>query len=174
MHSVFTLHGGFLVAIDFNTPNSCQTFSALLSADLDQVGSQNFQEEVFDRFLASVDLALNYNQCVRAVSSWVNSVERIREWVCVNPAWGKEATKVWDEFLATREGKKARCSCGKQTPKETFKGHLKKAHWWGQGSKSVKKESRMAWTDTKKALKRKVEDEPEAKEEQMTLKRAMR
>jgi hypothetical protein len=76
--------------------------------------------------------------------------------------------------LATREGKKAKYSYGKQTPKETFKGHLKKVHWWGKDSNSMKKEKKMARAETKTALKRKPEDEPEAKEAQMRLKRAKR
>ena len=37
---------------------------------------------------------------------------------------------MWNDFLATLEGKKAGCSCGEQAPDETFKVHLRKAHWW--------------------------------------------
>jgi hypothetical protein len=40
--------------------------------------------------------------------------------------------------LATLEGKKASCSCSEQAPDETFKVHLKKAHWWERHSKAVK------------------------------------
>jgi hypothetical protein len=127
-HSVFTLHGGFLVAIDFNTLKSCQAFSALLTAGLDQFGPPSFQSEVFDRYPASVDLALNNPQCARGISSRIDSIERIGEWVEENPAWAKEATKVWNEFLATRRGRKTKYTCGKQTPREKFQGHLKKRH----------------------------------------------
>jgi hypothetical protein len=48
---------------------------------------------------------------------------------------------VWDEFLATLEGKKASCSCSEQAPDETFKVHLKKAHWWEKGLTAVKRKS---------------------------------
>jgi hypothetical protein len=172
IHSVFTLHGGFLVAIDFGTPKSCQAFSALLTAGLDQVGSPSFQNEVFARYLASVDLALKKPQGVRGISSWIDSIERIREWVGENPAWAKEATKVWDEFLAMPRGRKTKCPCGKQTTKEKFQGHLKKRHWWGKVSTSVKKEKIRTRLDAKKAVKRKAKDDLEEKETRKILKKA--
>jgi hypothetical protein len=172
IHSVITLHGGFLVAIDFNTPKSCYAFSALLSAGLDKVGSPSFQNEVFDRYLASVDLALYNLQCVSGISSWIDSIERIREWVEESPAWARKATKVWDEFLATPRGRKTKCPCGKQTTKDKFQGHLKKRHWWGKVWTSVKKEKIRTRLDAKRAVKRKAEDDLEEKETSKILKKA--
>jgi len=93
----------------------------------------------FRSFLISIGLALSYSQVLEGIKVWVDAIERIRVWVAGNPARAKEASKVWDEFLVTLEGKKASCSCSEQAPDETFKVHLKKAQWWKRGSKAVKR-----------------------------------
>jgi hypothetical protein len=136
LHSVFTLHGGFLASVDFITPISCHAFSSLLTHGLDQVGSPSFQREVFTRFLSSVDLALQNKKETIAVSSWINALERVREFSDENGEWKKEATKIWDEYFLTASAKKMRCSCGEQGSDESFKNHLKKMHLWASSPKS--------------------------------------
>ena len=116
-------------------------------------------------------MALSNPRCLRAISSWIDSIERIREWVEENPAWAKKATKVWEEFLATPRGRKTKCPCGKQTTKEKFQGHLKKRHWWGKVWTSVKKENIRTRLDAKRAVKRKAEDDLEEKETSKILKK---
>ena len=140
LHSVFTLMGGFLVTIDFHTPKSCRIFASQLSADLGGP-EPPFQDYIFRSLFVSIGLALSYSQVLEGIKAWIDAIKRIREWVAGIPAWAKEALKVWDEFLATLEGKKARCSCSEQTPDETFRVHLKKAHWRGKGLKAVKRKA---------------------------------
>jgi len=135
LHSVFTLHGGFLVSIDFITPISCHALSSLLTHGLDQVGSPSFRTELFARFLSSVDLALQNKEMI-AVESWINALERVREYSDENGDWKKEATKNWNEYFLTASAKKKRCPCGEQGPDESFKSHLGKMHLWANGPKA--------------------------------------
>lgn len=172
LHSVFTLVGGFLVAIDFVTPRSCKTFAAMLEAGLDRESGESkaFQNDVFYWFLASIDLALCYPLLMEGIEAWVDAIERIREWVERNKNWGKKASRVWDTFLGTVEGKKVRCPCGEQRADEIFKVHLKRKHWWGKGSKVVTDEKKPIHSEAKRVVKRKVQ----AKEEDETEKRVRR
>ena len=130
IHGVITTHGGFLLANDFNTTTSSKTFAALFSAGLDTVDGGHFQAEYFDRFLSSVNLGLDNNRVQLALSAWVDSLERTREWAeeKTNAAWVKKAGKMWDQYVESPQAKKLVCPCGKRTGKGGFKEHFKVSH----------------------------------------------
>jgi len=71
-----------------------------------------------------------------AVESWINALERVREYSDENGDWKKEATKNWNEYFLTASAKKKRCPCGEQGPDESFKSHLGKMHLWANGPKA--------------------------------------
>lgn len=125
MHWLLTIKGGFLITIDFITPTSAKTYSALLSADLDRVDGGRYQNVYFDRFLSSVELALDNNRALLGIDSWVKSFDRIEEWAGENLAWSRKATKMWNKFLKNPESKKILCPCGKTGQNQSFQEHFK-------------------------------------------------
>ena len=125
IHSVLTKKGGFLITIDFIAPTSAKTYSALLTAGLDRSECRRYQKIYFDKFLSSVELALDNNRESMGIDSWVKSIDRVQEWAGRNPAWSRKATKMWSRVLENPELKNFICPCGEPGQSQSFPEHFK-------------------------------------------------
>ncbi|TVY91606.1 hypothetical protein LAWI1_G002569 [Lachnellula willkommii] len=140
LHTVFTLVGGFINTLDFVTMESSKTFAAMFSSGFNQPnGSSVFETECFDRFIASIGLAVSHKGVAGAVLAWLDAFERIRDYAAGDKVWRREATKVWDRFLATDSAKKLVCPCG---ARESFPEHFRAEHLWEEGRKSCENVTR--------------------------------
>jgi hypothetical protein len=158
LHTVFTLSGGYLIAIDFNSPKSCGTLASMISFGLDLSGgmSNSFQQAVFSRLLASVDFALNNNVVQMGLSAWIAAQNRISDFKLGNEAWELESEKMWEEWFCGPFAKKVTCPCGKQV-KESFKVHWMKRHC-RKKSPEVKEEAPAEIPRTRSAKRKAAED----------------
>jgi hypothetical protein len=145
IHAVFTLVGGFLIAIDFTTPTSAKTYAALLRAELD--GSGTFQETIFERFLSSVSLGLDNNKVIESVSAWIDGFERLKRRAVEEKEWATTAQEVWDEFLRNWKGKKIACPCGKMG-RQNFAEHFSTYHALTQSKKRIVRSKRKREDDS--------------------------
>ncbi|KAL2073111.1 hypothetical protein VTL71DRAFT_10435 [Oculimacula yallundae] len=148
IHAVITLDGGFLVAIDFVTPLSSRPLAAVINAGLDDSGAgDTFREEISARFLSSVDYGLSYRYEDLAITSWITTLEKSRQYAKESPIWKKKANQIWNEFFEEKKkkGEKIICVCGEQGNAE-FEGHIKGVHMW----------------QVSKGKKRKFEEEPKS------------
>lgn len=141
IHWFETKQGGFMITIDFISPSSAKTYSALLSAGLDCVNGRSHQKLYFDRFLLSIGLSLDNNCVMLGIESWVNSWDRVKDWAGANPGWLKRATKIWAEFLQTSESQNILCPCGKMESEESFREHFRLSHIFPNSNRSIQTRS---------------------------------
>ena len=80
IHAVYTLHGGFLVTLEFTTPVSVKVLSTLLNAQFDRFKDQWLQSELPGQFIESVELALTQNQVQVGLDAWINTQDRLYLW----------------------------------------------------------------------------------------------
>ncbi|KAL5323908.1 hypothetical protein ACEPPN_008450 [Leptodophora sp. 'Broadleaf-Isolate-01'] len=147
IHAVFTLHGGFLVSLEFTTSLSVKVLSALLNAQFDRFKDQWLQSELPRQFIESVELALTQNQVLVGVDAWINAQDRIRlwydkeqdsndatrnqYWADRRPDWEKEVRSVWGAFFRSPySGAIEKCLCKGmiQGRYQTFKEHFYLEH----------------------------------------------
>ncbi|KAH7357103.1 hypothetical protein BKA65DRAFT_474895 [Rhexocercosporidium sp. MPI-PUGE-AT-0058] len=123
LHAVFTLHGGFLVSLEFTTPLSVKVLSVLLNSQFDRFKDKWLQSELPGQFIESVELALNQNQIQVGVDAWINTQDRLRLWFDTEQD-ESEATRN-EYWVRRRSGWQEKDSEGTQ---QTFKEHFYSEH----------------------------------------------
>ncbi|KAE9375997.1 hypothetical protein N431DRAFT_464056 [Stipitochalara longipes BDJ] len=126
IHGVFTTHGGFLLSMEFSTPESARVLAALLNSDFDLFKDQYSQAELPGQFIEAVDLALQNNRPLVGLGAWIDALEHVRRWSCktiddpsVNKpwmerrgAWMKRVESTWECFFKSPQAEKIQCPCG--------------------------------------------------------------
>ncbi|PVH83869.1 hypothetical protein DL98DRAFT_652299 [Cadophora sp. DSE1049] len=146
IHAVYTLHGGFLVTLEFTTPRSVKVLSALLNAQFDRFKDQWLQSELPGQFIDSVGLALTQNQTQVGIDAWITTQDRLRLWVDKEqdsheatrnqywvdrrPGWEEKLRNVWKTFFGSaHSGLVLSCPCQGMRRGQTFKDHLYSEHF---------------------------------------------
>ncbi|KAL2073108.1 hypothetical protein VTL71DRAFT_10432 [Oculimacula yallundae] len=129
LHAVFTLHGGFLITMEFTTSISVKVLSSLLNAQFDRFKDHWLQSELPGQFIESVELALTQNQVQAGVDAWIHTQSRLKlwfdkeqdssassrnqHWVDRRSGWEKKVREVWDTFFRSQDLDTIRfCPCG--------------------------------------------------------------
>jgi len=140
IHTVFTIHGGFLLTMEFNTPVASPVLSRLFNYDFDKFKEDYAHAELPTQFIESIELALKHNHPLVGLKAWIDSEEHIRRWTDNSTAakyevwnerrsgWKRKVDDVWNEFFKDRESKKVSCPCGRMESGEGLKEHFKDAH----------------------------------------------
>lgn len=97
IHTVFTIHGGFLFALDLLAPNPRGTYGILFNPGFDKTGRE-FQKGCLDRSFESIDMGLLNQLKGNSVQAWLVA-EHGREHV----GWQKKAVVVWNNFFGNKE-----------------------------------------------------------------------
>ncbi|KAH8587821.1 hypothetical protein B0O99DRAFT_694057 [Bisporella sp. PMI_857] len=127
-HAVWTGKGCFLVSFDFLRPKSVKGYSRIISAGLDRYIGENHQRDLFDRFLAAFEFAIENGRVYDALFSWIELLDRTREWARENPKWSKEAISLCEAFLSSSASRGQICPCGESQGKE-FRQHFRVSHF---------------------------------------------
>lgn len=117
IHTVFTTQGGFLAAIDINTPKSSRPLAALLTANVDRLAGPNFTKLISNQFADSLDLALCNNQEATALSSWIATLDLVVEYCKITPDFHDHVFKIWTCFFKKNRYEGIVCPCGEQDDK---------------------------------------------------------
>lgn len=128
IHAVYTTTGGFLLSIEFSTPESVRVLSALLNTDFDLFKDQYVQAELPGQFIESIDLALQQNRALVGLGAWIDTQDRIRRWISKKEDdseatknrfwierrsdWKKKVADTWNRFFSTPQSRKIECPCG--------------------------------------------------------------
>ncbi|ESZ92710.1 hypothetical protein SBOR_6922 [Sclerotinia borealis F-4128] len=100
-HAVWTLEGCFLATLDFITPSTIKVYSRIICAGLDEFVGAMRQKDLFDWLLTSFEIAYKNGSVGDAVSSWIELLDRAKEWACGHPKWSKKAIGLFEEFLSS-------------------------------------------------------------------------
>ena len=141
MHYVLTIRGGFIIAIDFRSPDSSKTLASLILSGLYK-SDTSWQQEMFGNFLKSVELGLSNNQISNALYSWIRAQDPIKEWAERNKHWKKDASKIWDSFFQSTLSKDASCPCQTVEFNQSLEEHFRAVHMFSQpgiGTSSVRR-----------------------------------
>jgi hypothetical protein len=144
IHAVFTIHGGFLLSIEFNTPKAAKVLSALFLSDFHIRKDQYALAELPGQFIEAVALALRENQVLLAIESWIKLREHIMQWadnsedrseatrnefwIERRPDWKKKVSETWNEFFSSPHSHKVICPCGGMKAGESFQEHFRAEH----------------------------------------------
>jgi hypothetical protein len=140
IHTVFTIHGGFLLTMEFNTPLAAPVLSRLFNYEFDKFKEDYAHAELPTQFIESIELALKHNYPLVGLKAWIDTEEHIRRWVDNSTAakyevwnerrsgWKRKVDEVWNEFFKDRESKKIACPCGRMGSGESLKEHFRSTH----------------------------------------------
>ena len=144
IHAVFTIHGGFLLSIEFSTPESVRVLAALLNSNFDRFKDQYAQCELPGQFIESINLALQQNRPLVGLKAWIDIEDRIRRWAskCEDgnqatknkhwikrrDAWKKKVSTTWDRFFSSVHSKTVICPCGTMEMGISLKDHFRAKH----------------------------------------------
>lgn len=140
IHTVFTIHGGFLLTMEFNTPLASSVLSRLFHYDFDKFKEDYAHAELPTRFIESIELALKHNHPLVGLQAWIDSEEHIRRWTDNSTAakyevwnerrsgWKRKVDDMWNEFFRDRESKRIACPCGAMEDGESLKDHFRDTH----------------------------------------------
>jgi hypothetical protein len=144
IHAVFTVRGGFLVTIEFGTPDSVRVLSSLFNSHFDQFKDPYAKAELPSQFIESVDLALKQNRAIAGLKAWIdmedrllrwadnsedsNSTTKNKEWISRRQGWKNEVTRIWNSFFASTASDKLACPCKKMGHNQSLEVHFRAAH----------------------------------------------
>lgn len=146
IHAVYTLHGGFLITLEFMTPVSVKVLSTLLNAQFDRFKDQWLQSELPGQFLESVELALTQNQVQVGMEAWINTQDRLRlwfdkdqdfhestrnqYWMDRRAGWEKKVRDVWATFFRSSHSRSSlSCPCKRMRRGQTLQEHFYAEHF---------------------------------------------
>lgn len=139
IHAVFTIHGGFLLTMEFATPKSVRALSSLLNSEFDCFKDPYSQKELPQQFIEAVNLALTTNQREIGLKAWIDMEKRVRRWNLVDldaakkvkerqKLWKKGIRKMWDAFFQNLQPRDMACPCGQMELGQHLKEHFRGAH----------------------------------------------
>ncbi|KUJ17269.1 uncharacterized protein LY89DRAFT_733134 [Mollisia scopiformis] len=144
IHAVFTTHGGFLLSIDFSTPQSAKVLSSLFKSDFHIRKDPYALAELPHQFIECVDRALRENRPLLGVTAWIDTRDYILEWAdCSGDRsevtrntfwierrsdWKKKVDKTWKNFLSSPASRDIICPCGEMANGESFREHFRAKH----------------------------------------------
>jgi hypothetical protein len=147
IHAVFTVEGGFLLTIEFSTPDSVKVLSSLFNSHFDRFKDVYAKAQLPGQFIESVDLALQQNRPLVGLKAWIDMETRLRrwadnsedknsstknpEWVSRRPGWKEEIGEVWNSFFASQVSEKLTCPCKKMGPNQSLEEHFHADHRFG-------------------------------------------
>jgi hypothetical protein len=127
MHAVFTVHGGFLVALDCTTSKSVWAFAQYLQHGLDVSLDAEGRRECLFFFLESLEVALNSSLTAPdAVRAWLSIEDRLRTMAEKDAEWKVAAKEVWRSWDREVSLPCLDCHCTSSEAKD--KSHFEKAH----------------------------------------------
>lgn len=144
IHAVFTIHGGFLVTMEFNSPMAAKVLSALFLSGFHVRKDPYAQAELPGEFIEAVALALRENQVLLGIEAWISVKEHILRWADTSEdrheatrnefwierrlGWKKKVTETWNEFFSSIHSQKVVCPCGDMEAGESFREHFRAEH----------------------------------------------
>jgi hypothetical protein len=139
MHAVFTLHGGFLVALDCTTSKSIWAFAQYLQHGLDVSLDVEGRRECLFFFLESLEVALhNSLTAPDAVRAWLSIENRLRTIAQRDAEWKAAAKEVWGSWDGDVPLHCLDCHC--ISSEAIDKSHLEQAHlFWLTDTPDVSK-----------------------------------
>ncbi|KAK6605155.1 hypothetical protein H4I96_05737 [Botrytis cinerea] len=111
-HAVWTLEGCFLATVDFITPSTIKVYSRIICAGLDEFVGEMRQKDLFEWLLTSFEIAYKNGSVGDAVSSWIELLDRTKEWACGHLKWSRKAIALCEEFLSSPTSLDQICPCG--------------------------------------------------------------
>ncbi|KAM0158527.1 hypothetical protein ACHAQE_005437 [Botrytis cinerea] len=126
-HAVWTLEGCFLATVDFITPSTIKVYSRIICAGLDEFVGEMRQKDLFEWLLTSFEIAYKNGSVGDAVSSWIELLDRTKEWACGHLKWSRKAIALCEEFLSSPTSLDQICPCGGGQGK-AFRQHFRDYH----------------------------------------------
>lgn len=144
IHAVFTVEGGFLLTIEFSTPESVKVLSSLFNSHFDRFKDDYSKAELPGQFIESVALALRRNRALVGLKAWIDMEERLRrwadnsedndsatkntEWISRRPGWKKKIVKIWTSFFKSQFSENLSCPCEKMHRSQSLEEHFRADH----------------------------------------------